>query len=148
MLPDFVAKATEAKGKVKQVKDGVFNIFVKKDETYMGIPIDWTETVRIDPTTGKEKSPYMLLSLCKCSYDKETRKFTQMGKPVTMKASGTFLADFGIVGASDVEAILNDEYQYIIQTKSGGVIKVNGRDVEIVLADTFVKVNDDGELVR
>ena len=55
MLPDFVAKASEVANKVVGPKDGVMNLFVSKDELYIGIPTGWDGEVRKDPTTGNEK---------------------------------------------------------------------------------------------
>ena len=147
MLPDFVAKAAEAAKKVVGPKDGIMNLFVAKDETYLGIPIGWDGEVRKNPTTGDEKCPYLKLYVCKCRYNRDERKFEQQGVPVTMKASGTFLAPFGVVTAADVERILSEGYVYAIRTKSGGTITVNNRPIEIVLADTFTKVDDNGQLV-
>ena len=144
MLQDFVAKATEIANKVVGPKDGVMNLFVAKDETYLGIPIGWDGEVRKDPTTGNEKCPYLKLYVCKCKYDRDAQKYEQQGVPVTMKASGTFLAPFGVVTAADVERILSEGYVYAIRTKSGGTITVNNRPIEIVLADTFTKVDDNG----
>ena len=147
MLQDFVAKATEVANKVVGPKDGVMNLFVAKDETYLGIPIGWDGEVRKNPTTGDEKCPYLKLYVCKCRYNRDERKVEQQGTPVTMKASGTFLAPFGVVTAADVERILSEGYVYAIRTKSGGTITVNNRPIEIVLADTFTKVDDNGQLV-
>ena len=144
MFPDFVAKATEVANKVVGPKDGVMNLFVAKDELYIGIPIGWDGEVRKDPTTGNEKCPYLKLYVCKCKYDRDAQKYEQQGVPVTMKASGTFLAPFGVVTAADVERILSEGYVYAIRTKSGGTITVNNRPIEIVLADTFTKVDDNG----
>lgn len=148
MLADFSNKvaAVLAAGGPKGPKDGVMNLFVAKNELYMGIPIGWDGEVRNGPD-GKERCPYMLLYLCKCLYDRTTKTFTPMGKPVTMKASGTFLAPFGVVTADDVKAILGGSDVFVIQTKSGGTIKVDNRDIEIVLADSFNKVDDAGQLV-
>lgn len=148
MLADFSNKvaAVLAAGGPKGPKDGVMNLFVAKNELYMGIPIGWDGEVRKGPD-NKEKCPYLMLYLCKCSYDRASKTFTPMGKPVTMKASGQFLAPFGVVTADDVKAILGGNDVYVIQTKSGGTIKVDNRDVEIVLADSFNKVDDAGQLV-
>ena len=148
MLADFSNKvaAVLAAGGPKGPKDGVMNLFVAKNELYMGIPIGWDGEVR-EGADKKEKCPYLMLYLCKCSYDRASKTFTPMGKPVTMKASGQFLAPFGVVTADDVKAILGGNEVYVIQTKSGGTIKVNDRDVEIVLADSFNKVDDAGQLV-
>ena len=147
MLADFVAKAAEAAKKVIGPKDGVMNLFVAKDETYLGIPIGWDKEVR-KGQDGSEKCPYLMLYVCKCRYNRDEQKFEQQGTPVTMKASGTFLAPFGVVTAADVERILSEDFVYAIQTKSGGTITVNNRPIEIVLADTFVKVDDNGEFAR
>ena len=144
MLSDFVAKATEVANKVVGPKDGVMNLFVSKDELYIGIPIGWDGEVRKDPMTGNEKCPYLKLFVCKCRYNSAEQKFEQQGTPVTMKASGTFLASYGVVTASDVERILSEGFVYAIRTKSGGTITVNNRPIEIVLADTFIKVDDNG----
>lgn len=148
MLADFSNKvaAVLAAGGPKGPKDGVMNLFVAKNELYMGIPIGWDGEVREGPDK-KEKCPYLMLYLCKCSYDRASKTFTPMGKPVTMKASGQFLAPFGVVTADDVKAILGGNEVYVIQTKSGGTIKVDNRDIEIVLADSFNKVDDAGQLV-
>ena len=144
MLPDFVAKASEVANKVVGPKDGVMNLFVAKDELYIGIPIGWDGEVRKDPTTGNEKCPYLKLYVCKCKYDRDTQKYEQQGKPVTMKASGQFLAPYGIITAADIERIISEGCVYAMLTKSGGTITVNGRPIEIVQCDAFVKVNDDG----
>lgn len=144
MLADFVAKAAEAAKKVIGPKDGVMNLFVAKDETYLGIPLGWDKEVR-KGQDGSEKCPYLLLYVCKCRYNRDEQKFEQQGKPVTMKASGTFLAPFGVVTAADVESILSENFVYAIRTKSGGTITVNNRPIEIVLADTFTKVDDNGQ---
>ena len=144
MLADFAAKAAEAAKKVIGPKDGVMNLFVAKDETYLGIPIGWDKEVR-KGQDGSEKCPYLLLYVCKCRYNRDEQKFEQQGTPVTMKASGTFLAPFGVVTAADVERILSEDFVYAIQTKSGGTIMVNNRPIEIVLADTFTKVDDNGQ---
>ena len=148
MLADFSNKvaAVLAAGGPKGPKDGVMNLFVAKNELYMGIPIGWDGEGREGPDK-KEKCPYLMLYLCKCSYDRASKTFTPMGKPVTMKASGQFLAPFGVVTADDVKAILGGNEVYVIQTKSGGTIKVDNRDIEIVLADSFNKVDDAGQLV-
>ena len=95
MLPDFVAKAAEVANKVVGPKDGVMNLFVAKDELYIGIPTGWDGEVRKDPTTGDEKCPYLKLYVCKCKYDRDAQEYQQQGKPVTMKASGQFLAPYG-----------------------------------------------------
>lgn len=147
MLSDFVAKAAEAAKKVVGPKDGVMNLFVAKDETYLGIPIGWDGEVRKDPTNGNEKCPYLLLYVCKCHYNRDESKFKQEGTPVTMKASGTFLAPFGVITAADVERILSEDFVYVIRTKSGGTITVNNRPIEIVLADSFTKIDDNGQFV-
>lgn len=144
MFPDFVSKATEVANKVVGPKDGVMNLFVAKDELYIGIPIGWDGEVRKDPTTGNEKCPYLKLYVCKCKYDRDTQKYEQQGKPVTMKASGQFLAPYGIITAADIERIISDGCVYAMLTKSGGTITVNGRSIEIVQCDAFIKVNDDG----
>lgn len=144
MFPDFVSKATEVANKVVGPKDGVMNLFVAKDELYIGIPIGWDGEVRKDPTTGKEKCPYLKLYVCKCKYDRATQKYEQQGKPTTMKASGQFLAPYGVISAADIERIISEGCVYAIQTKSGGTITVNNRPIEIVQCDAFVKVNDDG----
>ena len=144
MFPDFVSKATEVANKVVGPKDGVMNLFVAKDELYIGIPIGWDGEVRKDPTTGNEKCPYLKLYVCKCKYDRDTQKYEQQGKPVTMKASGQFLAPYGIITAADIERIISEGCVYAMLTKSGGTITVNGRPIEIVQCDAFVKVNDDG----
>ena len=144
MFPDFVAKATEVANKVVGPKDGVMNLFVAKDELYIGIPTGWDGEVRKDPTTGNEKCPYLKLYVCKCKYDRDAQEYQQQGKPVTMKASGQFLAPYGIVTAADIERIISEGYVYAIQTKSGGNITVNGRSIELVQCDAFVKVGDDG----
>ena len=144
MFPDFVAKATEVANKVVGPKDGVMNLFVAKDELYIGIPTGWDGEVRKDPTNGNEKCPYLKLFVCKCKYDRNSQKYEQQGKPVTMKASGQFLAPYGIVTASDVERIISEGCVYARLTKSGGTITVNGRPIEIVQCDEFVKVADDG----
>lgn len=144
MLPDFVAKATEVANKVVGPKDGVMNLFVVKDELYIGIPTGWDGEARKDPTTGNEKCPYMKLFICKCRYNRDEQKFEQQGKPITMKAAGQFLAPFGIVTAADVERIISEGYVYAIQTKSGGTITVNNRPIELVQCDAFIKVGDDG----
>ena len=144
MLADFVAKAAEAAKKVIGPKDGVMNLFVAKDETYLGIPIGWDGEVR-KGQDGSEKCPYLQLYVCKCRYNRDEQKFEQQGTPVTMKASGTFLAPFGVVTAADVERILSEGFVYAIRTKSGGTITVNNRPIEIVLADTFTKVDDNGQ---
>lgn len=144
MFPDFVPKATEVAKKVVGPKDGVMNLFVAKDELYIGIPIGWDGEVRKDPTTGGEKCPYLKLYICKCRYDRETQKYEQQGKPVTMKASGQFLAPYGIITAADVERIISEGCVYAMLTKSGGTITVNSRPIEIVQCDMFVKVNDNG----
>lgn len=144
MFPDFVAKANEVANKVVGPKDGVMNLFVAKDELYIGIPIGWDGEVRKDPTTGNEKCPYLKLYVCKCKYDRDTQKYEQQGKPVTMKAAGQFLAPYGIVTAADIERIISEGYMYAMLTKSGGTITVNNRPIEIVQCDAFVKVNDDG----
>ena len=144
MLPDFVAKASEVANKVVGPKDGVMNLFVSKDELYIGIPTGWDGEVRKDPTNGNEKCPYLKLFVCKCKYDRDTQKYEQQGKPVTMKASGQFLAPYGIVTAADVERIISEGCVYAMLTKSGGVITVNNRPIEIVQCESFVKVNDDG----
>ena len=144
MFPDFVSKATEVANKVVGPKDGVMNLFVAKDELYIGIPIGWDGEVRKDPTTGNEKCPYLKLYVCKCKYDRDTQKYEQQGKPVTMKASGQFLAPYGIITAADIERIISEGCVYAMLTKSGGTITVNGRPIEIVQCDVFVKVNDDG----
>ena len=148
MLADFSNKvaAVLAAGGPKGPKDGLMNLFVAKNELYMGLPIGWDGETR-KGQDGSERCPYMLLYLCKCSYDRASKTFTPMGKPVTMKASGTFLAPFGIVTSDDVKTILDGNEVYVIQTKSGGTIKVNNRDIEIVLADSFNKVDDAGQLV-
>lgn len=144
MFPDFVSKATEVANKVVGPKDGVMNLFVAKDELYIGIPIGWDGEVRMDPTTGNEKCPYLKLYVCKCKYDRDTQKYEQQGKPVTMKASGQFLAPYGIITAADIERIISEGCVYAMLTKSGGTITVNNRPIEIVQCDAFVKVNDDG----
>ena len=144
MLPDFVAKANEIANKVVGPKDGVMNLFVAKDELYIGIPTGWDGEVRKDPTTGNEKCPYLKLYVCKCKYDRDAQKYEQQGKPVTMKASGQFLAPYGIITAADIERIISEGYVYAIQTKSGGTITVNNRPIEIVQCDSFIKVGDDG----
>lgn len=144
MLPDFVAKATEVANNVVGPKDGIMPLFVSKDELYIGIPTGWDGEVRKDPTTGNEKCPYMKLFICKCKYNRDEQTFEQQGKPVTMKASGTFLAPYGIVTAEDVKRIIAEGYVYAIQTKSGGTITVNNRPVELVQCDAFIKVGDDG----
>lgn len=144
MFPDFVTKANEVANKVVGPKDGVMNLFVSKDELYIGIPIGWDGEVRKDPTTGNEKCPYLKLYLCKCKYDRDTQKYEQQGKPVTMKAAGQFLAPYGIITAADIERIISEGYMYAMLTKSGGTITVNGRPIEIVQCDAFIKVNDDG----
>lgn len=144
MFPDFVSKATEVANKVVGPKDGVMNLFVAKDELYIGIPIGWDGEVRKDPTTGNEKCPYLKLYVCKCKYDRNARKYEQQGKPVTMKAAGQFLAPYGIITAADIERIISEGYVYAMLTKSGGTIMVNNRPIEIVQCDAFVKVNDDG----
>lgn len=143
MLQDFVAKAAEAAKKVVGPRDGIMNLFVAKDELYLGIPIGWDGETR-KGQDGTEKCPYLKLYVCKCHYDRDNQTYEQQGVPVTMKASGTFLAPFGIVTASDVERILSEGFVYAIQTKSGGTITVNNRPIEIVLAETFTKVGDDG----
>ena len=143
MLPDFVAKASEVANKVVGPKDGVMNLFVSKDELYIGIPTGWDGEVRKDPTNGNEKCPYLKLYVCKCKYDRNTQTFEQQGKPVTMKASGQFLAPYGVITAADVERIISEGYVYAIQTKSGGTITVNNRPIEIVQCDAFIKVGDD-----
>lgn len=147
MLADFSNKvaAVLAAGGPKGPKDGVMNLFVAKDETYLGIPIGWDGEVRLDPDGKTEKCPYLLLYVCKCRYNRDEQKFEQQGTPVTMKASGTFLAPFGVVTAADVERILSEDFVYAIRTKSGGTITVNNRAIEIVLADTFTKVDDNGQ---
>ena len=149
MLPDFQTRAAAivAGGGPEGPEDGLMNLFVGINEVYMGIPIGWDGKSR-KGQDGKDRCPYMKLLLCKASYDRDSRTFAAQGKPVTMKASGTFLASFGVVTADDVTAILKGNEQYIIQTKSGGKIKVNDREIEIVLADSFAKINDAGELVR
>lgn len=144
MFPDFVTKANEVANKVVGPKDGVMNLFVSKDELYIGIPIGWDGEVRKDPTTGNEKCPYLKLYVCKCKYDRDTQKYEQQGKPVTMKAAGQFLAPYGIITAADIERIISEGYMYAMLTKSGGTITVNGRPIEIVQCDAFIKVNDDG----
>ena len=144
MLPDFVAKASEVANKVVGPKDGVMNLFVSKDELYIGIPTGWDGEVRKDPTNGNEKCPYLKLFACKCKYDRDTQKYEQQGKPVTMKASGQFLAPYGVVTAADVERIISEGYVYAIQTKSGGTITVNNRPIELVQCESFTKVGDDG----
>ena len=144
MLPDFVEKATEVANKVVGPKDGVMNLFVAKDELYIGIPTGWDGEVRKDPQTGNEKCPYLKLFVCKCKYDRDAQEYKQEGKPVTMKASGQFLAPYGVVTAADVERIISEGYVYAIQTKSGGTITVNNRPIELVQCDAFVKVGDDG----
>lgn len=144
MFPDFVTKANEVANKVVGPKDGVMNLFVAKDELYIGIPIGWDGEVRKDPTTGNEKCPYLKLYVCKCKYDRNAQTYEQEGKPVTMKASGQFLASYGIVTAADIERIISEGYVYAIQTKSGGTITVNNRSIEIVQCDAFTKVGDDG----
>lgn len=144
MFPDFVAKANEVANKVVGPKDGVMNLFVAKDELYIGIPIGWDGEVRKDQTTGNEKCPYLKLYVCKCKYDRDTQKYEQQGKPVTMKAAGQFLAPYGIITAADIERIISEGYMYAMLTKSGGTITVNNRPIEIVQCDAFVKVNDDG----
>ena len=144
MFPDFVSKATEVANKVVGPKDGVMNLFVAKDELYIGIPIGWDGEVRKDPTTGNEKCPYLKLYVCKCKYDRDAQKYEQQGKPVTMKASGQFLAPYGVITAADIERIISEGYVYAMLTKSGGTITVNNRPIEIVQCDAFVKVNDDG----
>lgn len=144
MLSDFVAKAAEVANKVIGPKDGIMNLFVAKDELYLGIPIGWDGEVRKDPQSGDEKCPYLKLFVCKCKYDRDTQKFEQQGKPVTMKASGQFLAPYGVITAADVERIISEGCVYAIQTKSGGTITVNNRPVELVQCDAFVKVGDDG----
>lgn len=144
MLPDFVAKASEIANKVVGPKDGVMNLFVAKDELYIGIPIGWDGEVRKDPQSGNEKCPYLKLFVCKCKYDRDAQEYKQEGKPVTMKASGQFLAPYGIITAADVERIISEGYVYAIQTKSGGTITVNNRPIELVQCDAFVKVGDDG----
>lgn len=144
MFPDFVTKANEVANKVVGPKDGVMNLFVSKDELYIGIPIGWDGEVRKDPTTGNEKCPYIKLYVCKCKYDRDTQKYEQQGKPVTMKAAGQFLAPYGIITAADIERIISEGYMYAMLTKSGGTITVNGRPIEIVQCDAFIKVNDDG----
>lgn len=144
MFPDFVSKAAEVANKVVGPKDGVMNLFVAKDELYIGIPIGWDGEVRNDPTTGDEKCPYLKLYVCKCRYDRDTQKYEQQGKPVTMKASGQFLAPYGVITSADVERIISEGCVYAMLTKSGGTITVNNRLIEIVQCDSFVKVNDDG----
>lgn len=144
MFPDFVSKAAEVANKVVGPKDGVMNLFVAKDELYIGIPIGWDGEARKDPTTGDEKCPYIKLYICKCRYDRDTQKYEQQGKPVTMKASGQFLAPYGVITAADVERIISEGCVYAMRTKSGGTITVNNRPIEIVQCDMFVKVNDDG----
>lgn len=144
MFPDFVAKASEVANKVVGPKDGVMNLFVAKDELYIGIPIGWDGEVRKDPTTGNEKCPYLKLYVCKCKYDRDTQKYDQQGKPVTMKASGQFLAPYGIITAADIERIISEGCVYAMLTKSGGTITVNNSPIEIVQCDAFVKVNDNG----
>lgn len=145
MLADFVAKAAEAAKKVVGPKDGVMNLFVAKDETYLGVPLGWDGEVRKGQDGISEKCPYLKLYVCKCRYNRDEQKFEQQGTPVTMKASGTFLAPFGVVTAADVERILSEGFVYAIRTKSGGTITVNNRPIEIVLADTFTKVDDNGQ---
>ena len=144
MFPDFVAKATEVANKVVGPKDRVMNLFVAKGELNIGIPTGWDGEVRKDPTTGNEKCPYLKLYVCKCKYDRDAQEYQQQGKPVTMKASGQFLAPYGIVTAADIERIISEGYVYAIQTKSGGTITVNNRPIELVQCDAFVKVGDDG----
>ena len=144
MFPDFVAKASEVANKVVGPKDGVMNLFVAKDELYIGIPTGWDGEVRKDPTTGNEKCPYLKLYVCKCKYDRDAQEYQQQGKPVTMKASGQFLAPYGIVTAADIERIISEGYVYAIQTKSGGNITVNGRPIELVQCESFTKIGDDG----
>lgn len=143
MLKDFVAKAAEAAKKVVGPKDGIMNLFVEKDTTYIGIPLGWDGETR-KGQDGTEKCPYLQLFICKCVYNRDSQAFEQQGVPVTMKASGTFLAPFGVVTAADVERILSEGYVYAIRTKSGGTITVNNRPIEIVTADTFTKVDDNG----
>lgn len=144
MLPDFVAKAAEVADNVVGPKDGVMNIFVAKDELYIGFPTGWDGEVRKDPTTGNEKCPYMKLFICKCRYNRDEQKFEQQGKPITMKAAGQFLAPFGIITAEDVKRIISEGCVYAMQTKSGGTITVNNRPIELVQCDAFIKVGDDG----
>lgn len=144
MFPDFVAKATEVADKVVGPKDGIMNLFVAKDELYIGLPIGWDGEVRKDPQSGAEKCPYLKLFVCKCKYDRDTQKYEQQGKPVTMKASGQFLAPYGVITAADVDRIISEGCVYAMRTKSGGTITVNNRPIEIVQCDMFVKVNDDG----
>lgn len=143
MLPDFVAKATEVANKVVGPKDGVMNLFVSKDELYIGIPTGWDGETRKGPD-GSERCPYMKLFICKCKYNRDEQTFEQQGKPITMKASGQFLAPYGVITAADVERIISEGYVYAIQTKSGGTITVNNRPVELVQCDAFIKVGDDG----
>lgn len=147
MLPDFVEKAAEAASKVVGPRDGIMNLFVSKDELYIGIPTGWDGEVR-KSQDGSEKCPYMTLFLCKCKYDRDLQMFEQQGKPITMKASGQFLAPYGIVTAEDIKRILSEGFVYAIRTKSGGTINVNNRTVELVQCDAFTKVGDDGHALN
>lgn len=146
MLAQFQTVATARVAQVQGPQDGLMSIFVRPGRTYMGLPIGWDGVSRVNPR-GQTVAPYMLLSLTPAHRD-AVGVWVPEGNPVTFRASATFLADYGIVSADDVRAILNGNNQYIIRCIDGGRINVNGRDITIVTCDLFQQVDDNGSLVN
>lgn len=141
MLAAFQAEASTRVNNIQAPAGDLMRLFVQAGRTYMGIPVGWDGTERRNQQ-GDRTAPYLLLSLTPAT--QVNGAWIPQGNPVTFRANSSFLAEFGIINAESVRAILQGNSQYVIRCEDGGEIEVRGRRFHITTCAAFIEVDDSG----